>query len=568
MKIKKFFAGIISCTMLFSLFTGCQSGGNTSTVPTEQIEQSAQTEQVLQTEKTNIARTADIAVIYTGDVHCAVDENIGYDGLSAYKKSLEADGCKVLLVDTGDAVQGGSIGSFSKGADIIALMNKLGYNAMTIGNHEFDYNGPDRVAELAEMADFPFLSLNFRKNNSDKSIYKDYVILDADGLKLAFVGVTTPKTLTESTPTFFMDQNGNYIYNFLGDETGDMLYSAVQKSVDAARGEGADYVIAMTHLGIDETSKPFMSSDLIANTNGIDVVLDGHSHSVIECERVKNKDGERVLLSSTGSRLQNIGLLCIEKDGNISTGLVSGYSEKDADITAMIADIKSKYEEKLKTVVGKLDYSLVTDDPQSGERIIRNVETNLGDFCADAYRDAADADIAIVNGGGIRASLNKGDVTYGNIVDVHPFGNLLCKKSVKGQAIIDALELSVSLFPEENGGFLQVSGLTFDVDANIPSSVKTDESGMFVSVDGERRVSNVMVNGAPIDADKFYTVVSSSYILKNAGNGYNMFNDSDMLMDEFMIDADALINYIGSSSYSADKYADPFGDGRINYINK
>ena len=512
-------------------------------------------------------RAADIAVLYTGDVHCAVEDNIGYAGLAAYKSSLEADGCEVLLVDTGDAIQGAAIGSFSTGSDIIEIMNRVGYDAMALGNHEFDYGGPERVAELAKMADFPLLSVNFTKEGSNDKPYPSYTVLEADGVKLAFVGVSTPETLTSSTPAYFMNESNAFIYGFLGEPTGETLYRAVQDSVDAARKEGADYVVVLAHLGIEAGSEPFTSNDLIANTNGIDVVLDGHSHSVLECERVKNKDGNRVLLSSTGSKLENIGLLYIDKNGNITTELVSGMEQRDEDITALIAQIKGKYEEKLNTVVGVLDIPLVTDDPETGTRIIRNSETNLGDFCADAYRAAGEADIAFINGGGIRADLKPGEITYGDVLEVNPFGNLLCKVSVSGQTILDALEFSADQWPEENGGFLHVSGMAFEIHADIPSTVEVDEDGMFVSVAGDRRVKNVTVGGEALDPAKKNTLVSVNYILKNFGNGYSMFSSGEMIMDEFILDADALTDYISGSEYDPANYADPLGAGRIVILN-
>lgn len=512
------------------------------------------------------ARTADIAILYTGDVHCAVDDNIGYAGLSAYKKSLEENGDEVLLVDTGDAIQGAAIGSFSEGADIIEIMNTVGYDAMALGNHEFDYGGPARLAELSEMADFPFLSVNLTSRETGESIYPAYTILEADGQKIAFVGVSTPETLTASTPAYFMNEDGEFIYDFGADSTGEKFYGMVQTAVDSARAEGADYVIVLAHLGIIATSSPYTSTELIENTSGIDVVLDGHSHSVIPCERVTNKDGEKVLLSSTGSKLENIGLLYIEKDGNLSTGLVSEVSDTDQEITDLLTQILAKYEEQLAEKVGTLENTLVTSDPETGEWIIRTYETNLGDFVADAYRAAGDSDIAFINGGGIRTELAAGDVTYRDVLEVNPFGNLLCKVSMSGQTILDALEYSVSHWPEADGGFLQVSGISFTVDASVDSPVEVDDDGLYVGINGDRRVKDVMVGDEPLDPEKEYSVVSINYILKNYGNGYNMFSDSEMLMDEFILDADALTDYI-NSGYDAADYADPLGQGRITVVD-
>lgn len=260
-----------------------------------------------------------------------------------------------------------------------------------------------------EQGKFPFLSLNFVDGVSGKPVYQPYIIVERDGIKIAFVGVSTPKTLTSSRPTYFMDENGNYNYSFLQDESGKKLWDAVQQTVDAAKKDGADYVIALTHLGIDTATAPYLSTEMIAGTSGIDVVLDGHSHSVVECERVRNKDGKRVLLSSTGTALNHIGFLLIDRDGNLSTGLVSDYTQKDADISAYINGLKAESEQQLKQPV--------------------------------------------MNGGGIRAGLKTGEITYGDVLGVFPFGNHLRTIEVTGQQLLDALELSVSEIPEENGGF-------------------------------------------------------------------------------------------------------------------
>ena len=510
------------------------------------------------------ARSADIAVLYTGDVHCAVDDNIGYAGLAAYKKSLAAQGSEVVLVDTGDAIQGGPIGSFSEGESIIQIMNSVGYDAMGIGNHEFDYNGPDRLAQLEKEAKFPFLSVNFTDKTTGKAVYEPYTLVKRDGVSIAFVGVSTPESITKSTPAYFMDEKGEFKYEFLADDTGEKLWKAVQSAVDSARKAGADYVIALSHLGISASSAPYCSNDLIANTTGINAVLDGHSHSVLECERVKNRDGRYVLLSSTGTKLENIGLLVIGADGNISTGLVSGYGEKDAETEQLINGMKSSYEEKLKQVVAHADSALVINDPAAGIRIVRNAETNLGDFCADAYRAAGGADIAFVNGGGIRAEIKAGDVTFGDVLAVNPFGNMLCKVSVTGQQVLDALEFGARSTPEESGGFLQVSGVTYEIDTSVASSVQTDKNGMFVSVDGEYRVKNVTVGGAALDTAATYTLVSHNYMLKNYGDGFTMFKGCTILMDEFMVDSDALTQYMGGEyKTAAANYADPYGAGRI-----
>ena len=503
----------------------------------------------------------DIVILYTNDVHCGVDDNLGYAGLATVKNALEAQGKHVVLVDNGDAVQGDTIGTLSNGEYIIDIMNEVGYDVATPGNHEFDY-GMDQFFALTEQANFPYVSANFVDNDGN-TVLDPYVIKDVAGVKIAFVGISTPKTITTSTPKYFQDDNGNYIYAFQQDETGEKLYAAVQSAVDAARAEGAQFVIALAHLGIEEDCSPWTSSEVIVNTTGIDAVLDGHSHSMIQGEKVKNKDGAEVLLSSTETKLAYIGCLTIKDDGSMSTTLIGDNGMKE-----FIGGIQEEFEELVNTVVASTDVDLIIKDPASGERIVRVSETNLGDLCADAYRAMSGADVAIVNGGGVRADIPAGDITYGQIIAVHPFGNEMCVVECTGQEILDALELGCSKLPAESGGFLQVSGMTYTVDLNVESSVKLDENGMFVSVEGERRVKDVTIGGEPLDPEKTYTLASHNYKLKDCGDGYSMFADNVFLQDSVMIDNQVLINYIVDvlGGTVGEEYADPYGQGRITII--
>ena len=512
-------------------------------------------------------RTKDIAVLYTNDVHCAVDSAIGYAGLAAMKTELENSGNEVLLVDSGDAVQGAPIGSLSEGKLPIDIMNKLGYSAMVLGNHEFDY-GLETLKTLSEQAEFPLLSLNFCEKEGGKAVYSPYTIVERDGVKIAFVGISTPETLTSSRPANFMDSSGNFIYTFLQDESGKALWDRTQQTVDAARSDGAEYVIALTHLGISASSSPYTSSELIANTTGIDAVLDGHSHSVIECERVRSKDGKAVLLSSTGSGLSHIGYLLITRSGSISTGLVSEHEKKDESVTAYIDGLKAEFDGQLNAVVAKTDVSLITEDPETNVRLVRNVETNLGDLCADAIRTAAKADVAVMNGGGIRAGLAAGEITYNSILSVFPFGNHLCTIQVTGQQLLDALELSVRAAPDEYGGFLQVSGLTFEFSTSIPSPVSVDSSGMFTGIDGERRVQNVLVGGEKLNPDGNYSLAGIDYTLCDSGDGYAMFADCPLLEADIALDFDALVSFLAEIyPENAEAYANPYGEGRIAVVS-
>ncbi|MEG0019954.1 MAG: bifunctional UDP-sugar hydrolase/5'-nucleotidase [Oscillospiraceae bacterium] len=508
-------------------------------------------------------RTKDVAVIYTNDVHVALDKNIGYAGLAAFKNELIADGAEVLLVDAGDSVQGAPLGGLSNGKLPIDIMNELGYSASAVGNHEFDYN-VETLNALAERAKFPFLSVNFVDATTKNPIFKPYVIEERDGVKIAFVGVSTPLTPNTSNPTFFQDEAGKDKYTFLPGEDGMVLWAAVQQAVNSARQAGAQIVVALTHLGIDAVAAPYISPNLIANTTGIDVVLDGHSHSVIQCERVKNKDGDRVLLSSTGSELANIGYLLIDKRGNISTGLVNNYTAKDAHIDEFIKKEQSAFDEVLKQSVVSLQNDMIIADPVTGVRIVRNAETNLGDLCADAIRAATNADVAVQIGGAIRAKLPMGEITFGDLLGVMPSSYPICKLSVTGQQLLDALEFSVSSSPKEFGGFCQVSGLTFAFHTDIPSPVQRDESGMYIGITGERRVHDVLIGSQPLVPDNRYTLAGIAHTLLEGGDGYTMFSYKDVVENPIILDHEAMKNYFSNGyAENAALYEAPYGEGRI-----
>ena len=501
----------------------------------------------------------DIVILYTNDVHCAVDADIGYAGLAAYKNWVQEKTPYVTLVDCGDALQGDAIGAVSRGEYLVDIMNQVGYDLAVPGNHEFDY-GMEQFSHLLEKAQAQYLGCNIRytgEGTSAVSSLKPYEIVSYGDTDVAFVGVLTPESIIKSTPAYFMDAAGRFVYDFYGG-SGQELYAQVQKTVDECRENGADYVVVLAHLGDDEGSAPFRSTDLIAATSGIDAVLDGHSHSVLPCDVVENQDGDKVLLSSTGTGLANIGQLVITAGGEITAGLIGDLPDRDAATDSFVKGIQSQYEAELERVVAHTDVPLTTLS-ETGIRLIRSRETNLGDLCADAYRTMAGADIAFVNGGGIRADIGAGDITYGDIIAVHPYGNTLCVAEVTGQEILDALEMaSRAVMAEtddgddavgENGGFLQVSGLRYTVDTSIPSAVEVDEVGMFLSCGEPRRVRDVQVlqldgSYAPLDPNKTYTLASHNYLIKQGGDGLNMFMDNTLTINEGMLDYQVLITYI------------------------
>ncbi len=519
----------------------------------------------------------DLVILYTSDVHCGIDKGWGYAGLYAVKESLSADNY-VLLVDDGDSIQGEPIGTMTTGEALIDIMNAVGYDIAIPGNHEFDYS-MERFLELTGKANFPYISCNFNKEG--ELVFQPYIIKEFDGVKIAFVGVTTPQTLRSSTPKYFQDDQGNYIYGFLQDGTGEAVYAAVQKAVDDARAEGANYVVLMAHLGDEDEVRPWRYMDVIANTTGIDALLDGHSHDSNQVV-MQNKDGADVVRSACGTKLENIGVLTISKDGKVSSELLKwdnsiaapkllGLNNAGSDAVKAASEV---LDAKLQEVVAKTSVDLYIYDPvavtDEGKpvRIVRRAETNLGDLCADAYRDqGGGTDIAFVNGGGIRVQLSAGDLTLNNILTVHPFGNSLTVIEVTGQQVLDALEWSVHSLPGEFGGFDQVSGITFEYDATIESPVISDDNGMFVGVDEtkERRVRNVLVGGEPLDPEKIYTLASHDYQLLNHGDGYTMFDGCTVLQESVKLDNQVLIDYITQTlgGVVSDGYDQPYGQGRI-----
>ncbi len=549
--MKKFMTILTAGILAVSLLVGCGSGEANPPQETEQPIQ--ETQQPVQ------ESGDDIIVLYTNDVHCAVDTNIGYAKLAAFRSAMEKTTPYVTLVDCGDAIQGDAIGSVSDGEYLMDIMNKTGYDLAVLGNHEFDY-GMEQLSHLIDEAEATYLGCNITYSGDGENLLsavKPYEIVSYGDTDVAYIGVSTPESLVKSTPAYFQDEEGNFVYGFSG-ESKEALCAKVQSYIDECREKGADRVIILSHLGTDEASEPYRSYDLISGITGVDVVLDGHSHSVIPCEYVADKEGKDVLLSSTGTQLTYIGQLVLSESGMITTTLVGAFPDSDEELALHIKEIQSEYEEKLAEIMAHTDVKLTTTDG-GGMRLIRNRETNLGDFCADAYRAISGADIAFVNGGGIRADLEEGDITYGDVIAVHPYGNTLCVVEANGQEILDCLEMASreTLAKTDDGknsvgecgGFQQVSGLRYTIDTSVPSSVQMDENGMFVSVDGPRRIKDVEVltedgTYVPLEAEKVYTLASHNYMLKQAGDGFNMFADNKLVIDEGMADYQILITYI------------------------
>ena len=486
--------------------------------------------------------TDTVVILYENDVHCAVE---GYSKLAAMKNELSETYTNVGVVSVGDFVQGGTLGAVSKGEYIVNLMNKVGYDAIALGNHEFDYQLP-RLNELNAMSNTKFISCNFQKIGEDKSYFEPYTIVSYGSVDIAYIAITTPETINSSSPAQFKNDKGELIYTFNESK----LYDIVQTNINAAETAGADYVIALSHIGYDESGNLADITDVIENTDGFDVVLDAHSHSVIEEKVIKDKSGDDVLLTSTGTKFEYIGKLTI-KNGAFDTELVEveSYTKTDPVVDAYITEINENYAQLGNRKIGESKVEFITHD-KDGNRLVRNAETNLGNFCSDALRVMTGADMSFVNGGGLRAPMEAGDITFNDIFSVFPFNNQIVTAEISGQILIDFLEMAVMNYPEEDGSFPHMSGVTFSVNKSIPTSVKVDANGFFEKVDGAYRVYNVKVldktsgEYKALDPNGKYILAGFNYFLLDFGGGMTMFKDAKILDAEGTLDVELLENYI------------------------
>ena len=548
---------------------------------------------------------SEVTILYTNDVHTYIDKQapeLTYAAIAALKQSYQNAGKKVLLVDAGDHVQGTAYGSMDQGASIIQLMNAAGYDAATPGNHEFDY-GMDRAKELMRDADFPYLSCNWVDLRTNLRVLPEIKVFVRGGVRIAFVGITTPETFTKSTPAYFMNKaQTKYIYDILGGEDGQKLYSAVQKAVDKAKCL-ADVVIGLGHLGVDPSSSPWTSEEVIAHTTGFDAFIDGHSHTVMENKQVADASGRMVTLTQTGSYFANVGEMTIAPDGTISTRLVSTYDQEDVAVAAEQAAWVSSVDEMLGEKIAVADTKFYITDPATGKRRIRSGETNLGDFVADGIYtyfnevEQLHCDIAIMNGGGIRSDEDAGYWTFKTCKQISPFGNVACLMSVTGKQIQDALEFAARFAGaegKENGGFLQVAGATYEIHTDIPNTVQTDDKNVWIgSATGIPRVQNVKIYDRhtgtyePLDLAKTYALAGMNYTLRNLGDGFAMFDGAELIKDyvseDYLVmstyamtfggvDAEGLPHLSSANSVLAEypgyllDYENPYGAGRISIL--
>ena len=548
---------------------------------------------------------ADVTILYTNDVHTYIDNKSPkptYAAIAALKKSIEDTGRDVLLVDAGDHIQGTAYGSMDDGATIIELMNEAGYDLATPGNHEFDY-GMARAKAVLREADFPYVSCNWVDLRTGFNVLPSVKFFFVGGRKIAFVGVTTPETFTKSTPAYFMnDAQTKYIYDILGGEDGQKLYDAVQEAIDKAEFWGADTIIGLGHLGVDPSSSPWTSEEVIAHTHGFTAFIDGHSHTVMANKQVTDASGKAVTLTQTGSYFKNIGKMTVGADGTITTELIDTYEGLDAAVAATASNWISAVDDMLGEEIAVGDTKFYINDPATGKRRIRSGETNLGDFVADGIYtyfneiEQLDCDIAMMNGGGIRTDVEAGPWSFKTCKTVSPFGNVACLMSVTGQQIQDALEFGARFAGaegKENGGFLQVAGARYTIHTGTPNTVQTNDKNVWTGSAATPRVSNVEIYDKttgtyqPLDPNATYALAGMNYTLRNLGDGFAMFDGATLIKDyvseDYLVmssyaamfggvDANGLPHLASANSPLADypgyllNYEDPYGAGRIQMI--
>ena len=486
-----------------------------------------------------------IVILYENDVHCAVD---GYAKLAGLRDAI-ADTAYVALVSNGDYVQGMTVGAISKGQYVVDLMRALPYDAITLGNHEYDY-GMERMFQLLRQVPAPIVCANLYDVKLERTVFAPYVMRRFGDKRIAFVGASTPTSM-ETEAYAFRDDEGNIIYDLQIDD----IPALVQKAVDEARRAGANYVILDSHLGEEPTDRNSDSHFVVANTTGIDIVLDGHSHAVIVADTVLNKVGKPIVVSQTGTKFANIGKLVISPDGKMTTELIplDQVTEKDAYVAQLTDSIHAILDAQTSRVICQSEVPLrILDD--EGREIARMGEANAGDLVTDAYRHITGADIAVLNSGSIRNEVKKtGDLTYGDLLSLLPYDNYIVVAEVKGSTLIKMLEKLVSFLPTPDGQFPQVSGMKF--------TAKVSDH----SVSGVQVLNGATQHYEPINPDRTYTVATTKYCVTDGGL-YNTLQGCPVVLETKKTYFDVFVEYVTDrlGGHIGQEYAKP--QGRITVI--
>lgn len=512
--LRKNYKKLISLICMFLLSISLLS---TNTVKAETINDTiVETEDNLTLEDEDISNEAEsannkeIVLFHTNDTHSRVD---AFPKMKSYINGFEGNS---LLLDAGDTFHGQSFATLENGSSIAKILNAMGYAAMVPGNHDFNY-GQDILRSLGVEANVPLLAVNVRKD--DAIAYNDIVMKEVNGVKVGILGIATPETAYKTNPL-----------NVVGLDFGtkESIVADAQAAVDTLKGQGANVIVALAHLGIDPTSD-VKATDIAEAVNGIDVMIDGHSHSTLDKYEEFNAS-HKTKVTSTGNYLESFGEVKISLDnennvldvkpGNV---LTKDLTEEDAEIKGLIDGIKNEQEVILNEIVGEtpIDLDGVRENVRSGH-------TNLGRLITSAMLDETGADIAINNGGGIRDSIKAGKITKGDVIAVLPFGNYIVTKNVKGQDIIDALNATMAKL---NGGFPHFAGMNVLTEKYVDEDEKT-----------RWKVVSIEVNGAPIDADKMYTLATNDFMAAG-GDNYTMFGNYPILNEYSALD-ETLIKYI------------------------
>lgn len=507
--------------------------------------------------------TGKLVILHTNDTHgsdVAVDgESIGTAGVAQLVKDYEAAGAQVLLISAGDTIQGAPLVNLSKGVTAIDFMNLAQYDMMVPGNHEFDYEY-EQLLTLKDQADFPMISANILDKATGDAAFDENIIFDTVVGKVGVFGLTTPETLTKANPENVAS---------LAFPEGEAMYEIAQAQVDELMAAGCDFIVCVAHLGIDAGSEPNTSTDVIANVTGIDLVIDGHSHSEIDGDETAT-----TILASSGSNLENVGVVIMSDDAIDASFLISAsdYNDVDPTIDAAIDAKNAQVDEQLSAKFA------VTEVILDGNRApgVRTQETNLGDFASDAVLWAANkavgegtVDVAISNGGGIRATVAIGDITMKDMKTVFPFGNTISTLELTGAQLLEILEAATQSAPESLGAFPQVAGVTFTLNTSVPyaKGEQYPDSTYYAPANPGSRITDVMVGDEALDLTATYTISTNNF-LAAGGDTYAIFKEVTSF-NTYVALEDALVNYtteVLGGVVSEATYGQP--QGRINIISE
>lgn len=512
-----------------------------------------------------------LVVVHTNDMHGyyeTTETSIGIAGVAGLKNYYEAQGADVLLLDAGDFSQGSTLVSYYKGKNAAEYMAAAGYDAVSMGNHEFDYSFDALLDNMKVLTDagVKVIDANVINKETGKSYFDANAVFEFDGIKVGIFGLDTSETLTKASPS-----NVKAV-NFLDKEE---MFKEAQAQVDELKSAGCDYIIALTHLGVDEESVGRRSTDLAAAVKGIDLIVDGHSHTVIDGGE---KVGDTVIVS-TGSYLANVGTVVIDKEAKTeeaklisAADYAAGTAQYDETVKALVAEDVAEVAEAYSKVFAKTEVHL-----EGTKQIVRSQETNLGDFTADAYLYTAqkyadehelgvNIDCAISNGGGIRVSVEPGDISMDTLVTIFPFGNNVCLVTITGEQLLEVLEASTFCTPETIGGFPQVAGIEYKLDVSVPyeNGEQYPDSTYYAPAKPGSRVTIKSVNGKAFDPKAEYTVAVNNFQAEG-GDTYYQLTKNSYFCDTEILDCDALIEYVNSlGGVIREQYKEP--QGRIEIV--